>query len=379
MAIDRFSVSSSNRPSSRLARAGRVSPASLVLVIALGLLLAGMLALLVLTLGGPGATGGQGAAGASGASGASDASGATSASGAASIDNIPEAIKASNEYLNRNEPMAAATIMQRAIEKFPEDQRLRVQLAKVWVLARKPELALEQYTEAIRIGPPAAALHSDLATVANAAGRLDLAAEHYAIAAARDPAAPLYPLYLAMIQIKQGERTKAQANLLRALKLDPNMGEAIGTLGELQFQENNLELAAQQIARARELQPQVMKWRVVQARILTRQNRPEDALALFAGLSAHERTSSDVLAAMAMAHGMLKAPARAAALYAEVRAAMPASSAVGEWLYEESQWRRRAGENQKADELLRLSAESGYARAQRALETPPPPAAPTNP
>src|SRR5690606_30382505 len=134
--------------------------------------------------------------------------------------------------------------------------------------------AYEQFVAAMAIADGDAALHFEAGTVANTAGLTDRAYEHYYRAQMMAPNEPKYPLYLAMIQIKQDERTAAMASLVRAVTLNEDLAEAWGTLAELELAENMLGLAQQHIEKARALQPESEKWKIAEAKILKRNNEP---------------------------------------------------------------------------------------------------------
>lgn len=281
------------------------------------------------------------------------------------VDSIPDVLRASERYITEGRFSEAVILAHRARQRFPEDQRIRLQLARARTFAEQYELAVEEYLEALRIGPRDPGIHSELATVANKAGRLDLALEHFEVAAAKEPSNDRYLFYLAMVQLKSGQRDKCQATLLRALRVNPELAEAWGTLAELQFQDNNLSIASDQIARARELAPAEPRWRLVQARILIRQNKPEEAVNLLSGLPADLLRQKDYLRVLGEAYGLMGQPISAAALYGQARNWSPNDPELN---YQEALWWERAGSIDQAIELARVAAQLGHPQGPGLLE-----------
>ena len=215
----------------------------------------------------------------------------------------------------------------------------------------------------------AAQLHFEAGTCANMAGRLDRAEEHYSMAQTADRREPKYPLYLAMVQLKRGGKESeaaAVASLLRATPLNPDLGEAWGTLAEIELRNDQLGLAAQHLEKARTLQPEVVRWRLAEARLLNRRGEASQALALLAALPVNQRREPAVLGVMAESHGLLKQPAEAARMYVEAfEASAPANA---ELAYQAALWSERAGDGAQAARLADTAATLGHADARAMVE-----------
>ncbi len=262
--------------------------------------------------------------------------------------------------LDSGNPGAARAILERAVSDRPKDRELRSRLAETLVALKDFAAAYAHAKAACDLsdGPPAAsdaeraALHTDAGTIANAADLADAALAHYLLAQKADPANPRIPLYLGMMHAKRAEETAATAALLTAIGLDPDIAEAWGTLAELSLQAGRNSMAAEQAAKARALQPALLRWRLVEARALKRANQPERAAMLLVGLEPAQRANPAVLEQLCDAYGMLGKPASAAAAALEATTARPHDGAV--W-YLAGLWAERAG---SPDQAARLAAEA---------------------
>src|SRR5262245_26942886 len=153
----------------------------------------------------------------------------------ASLDKL---LEDANIAMGQQEYLRAESILARAVESFPEEQRAHLQYAQALVTRKKFRDAYAQYAAAIALTPaPEGTVNAavgdpkrqfEAGTVANEAGLVERAEEHYAMAQGADPAEPRYPLYLAMVQIKLGKDSAAMVALVRATKLNPDLAVAWG-------------------------------------------------------------------------------------------------------------------------------------------------------
>jgi tetratricopeptide (TPR) repeat protein len=202
-------------------------------------------------------------------------------------------------------PKAIALLLP-AIEEHPDEQDLRLALARAYSGQKEWGKSYPAYEVAVTIGPETAALHAETATVANAAGLVDRAIEHYDRAKQLDPKNPQYPLYLGMVQVKAGDDKGAMVSLLTATVLNPELAEAWGVMGELELRANHLDLALQHLEKARKIQPDSLKWRIAEAKVHKRQNEPGKALDLLVNLPEKQRYNADVIPVIADSLAMLK-------------------------------------------------------------------------
>jgi tetratricopeptide (TPR) repeat protein len=205
----------------------------------------------------------------------------------------------------------AAALLLPAIEAHPEEQDLRLALARTYSGQRDwaksyPAYEAPAYEAALTIGPESAALQAEAGTVANAAGLIDRSIEHYSRAQQLDPKDPRHPLYLGMVQVKAGKDSEAMLSLLTATVLNPELAPAWGVMGELELRANHLDLALQHLEKARKIEPESLKWRLAEAKVHKRQNEPAKTLDLLVNLPEKQRYNADVIPVVADALAMLK-------------------------------------------------------------------------
>jgi tetratricopeptide (TPR) repeat protein len=254
----------------------------------------------------------------------------------------------------------AESLLREAISRHIAEQRLYVEYAEVLVATRREREAYEQYEKALAAAEGTHAIHLAAGSVASMIGRLDRAAEHFAAAQQADKTDWRAPLFLAQVQMKLSQNPEAMKNLMLAVNLKPDAAIAWGSLAELELRDNKLPLAVQHVAKARELEPASTVWRVLEARILKRENKPDEALALLAGLDAAQRLEPGVLNTMAECLGMLSRPRDAAKLYAEASQAQPLR---GDLAMLAAQWNERAGDKAAALTFAKRAAGAGEEHA----------------
>ena len=299
---------------------------------------------------------------------------ANAATGRAS-DSASAALHDARLALDSGDNSAARAILERAVQRWPQDRELRLRLSEALVAAKDFAAAYEHSKAAINLSAAApaaetAALHFDAGTIANAAGLSDEALSHYLLAQKADPANPRIALYLGMVQAKRGDEPAATAALLTAIGLDPSLAEGWGTLAELSLKGGRLGMAADQAAQARALQPSVLRWRLVEARALKRDNQPERAAMLLVGLDPKERASPAALELLADCYGMLGKADQAATISEQATHNRPADPAV--W-YLAALWAQRANKPADARRLAGRADELGDTRARDLLARLPKP------
>ncbi len=294
-----------------------------------------------------------------------------------SVVAIEAGLSSAAEYQRTGKFAEAATILAKLAEQAPTDRAVRLAYAQALLGLKRYEEALKQFDSAIALSGVSsggavpqkrdavlAQMHFEAGTCANAAGMIDKAMAYYETAQALDTAEPRYPVFLAMVQIRSGQDAAAMASLVRAIKLNPDMAEAWGTMAELEFKANRLQLARQHLERARTLQPDVSRWRILEARILNRQGDPETAATIIQSLPPGERADKSVMALLAESFGMLRQPAQAAAVYERAFAAAPTDP---ELAYFAATWYQRAGDAERAHALARTASMLGHAGAKDML------------
>jgi len=265
-------------------------------------------------------------------------------------DAIDSISAAARDYLVAGEDGRARAVLEAGVREHPESRDLRVLLGTLEMQAANYEAAYRQFEAALAIGPRDARTEFAAGTLAARLGRDDRAIEHYAAAQTGDPGNPDYPLYLAQIQMRRGELTAASASLVRASRLGPDRAIVWGSLAEVELRQNRPGVALQQVARARELEPRVAAWRVIEARALNRRGEPEAALEVLLSLPEGDRRSVEMLRLIAESYGMLGRAGDAASMFASAADAEPTSGAL--W-FEAAVWAERVGDR---DEALRRAS-----------------------
>lgn len=307
-------------------------------------------------------------------------------------ESIEAAIEAAAQYSRDREYAKAEAVLMKAAEQYPGDQPLRLEYARVLVAQQKFAQAYPEYVAAIslersssteargaasdggtserpansgkEVGAAARALgdpslHFEAGTIASKAGLLDRAEEHYSMAQSGDAADPRYPLFLGMVQLRLNKVDAAQASLVRAVTLDPAQSAAWGTLAELSLQKNQVGLALQHIEKARAIDANTPRWRIVQAKTLKRRHEKGDvemAAQLLLAMDRSELVKPEAAATLAECYGLLSRPADAAALYEEAYRADRTNAGVA---LSAAKWFQRAGNAEKSLHYAKTAAMLG--------------------
>jgi len=277
-----------------------------------------------------------------------------------------DALDAARKSLLAGQAGAANAVLVKLVERYPEDHDARSLFAESLLELGEPAAALKQYEAAITIGPDFAQLRFAAGSAANMAGKPEIAEIHFLRAQALDKSNSQYPLYLGTVQRNLGKTVEAEASLLRTVKLDPSLANAWGQLADIAFGENKLSLASQHIARARTLEPANENWRLIEARILRRQNKPENAARLLMAIDTSDRLSNPmILRELGLCFGMLSRPEDAADLFAEAVEIHPDDPDL---LYETALWHDRAERPERAMGYAVRAAELGSEKAAALIE-----------
>lgn len=279
---------------------------------------------------------------------------------AVSAATTAERLSAAAAFFQAGEYAKAEGVLRLAVNDAGDDQEVRERLAESLLAQKKHAEAYEQYTEAIRIGPHRPDLFFAAGTMASQAGKPDMALGQYLAAQQADKTNATYPLYAAQMQLKLGQTDAAKASLLRAATLQPENAMPWGQLADIALNENNARIALQHVAKARAIQPDVLAWRLTEARAHKRVGDPAAAIKLLESLSPADRFNKDVLQTLAECDGMLSQPAQAAKRYADAFYAMPQDA---ELAYQGAVWFERAGQRRDAQWLAEQAANLGHKQA----------------
>lgn len=281
-------------------------------------------------------------------------------------DSVDQALTAARAYIQQDKAGSAIAILQAAAEKWPQDQSVRLLYGEALLSAGRGLEAYQQYDTAIQIGPDNPEYRHVAGTIASGIGRLNEAEMHYLAAQQMDRSNPKYPLYLAQVQRKQGMIDEARANLVLATNLDPTLGVAWASLAAIALDENRPSVALGYIKRAREVEPERLEWRIIEAKALLRENRPEQAAELLLSAPANERLANRAaLKELGAALGLLGRTSEAAAMYVDAVGANPDDP---ELAYEAALWLERDGQKGRAATFASHAAAKGFGPARALAE-----------
>lgn len=221
-------------------------------------------------------------------------------------------LEAAAQYVNTEHDEEAATILKKLSEEFPDEPLVWQQLAEVCLHQGRDAEAYGAFQKVIDLGRDNRDVRFNAGIVAARLNKTDEAIIHLQQACRIAPRDVQAPLYLANLYRKTHENTKAQAQLLHVINIDPTIHEAWGGLAQIAYVENKLDLAEQHLAKARELAPQFVTWQVLQAKILRRRGKPEAAITLLSALPPASRYQQEVVDEVAQCWGMMLMPLRAA-------------------------------------------------------------------
>lgn len=270
---------------------------------------------------------------------------------------VTEMLNAAREHLRADDLEKAELLLRDAATRAPDDYEVWSLLGETLLSRGRTREAYEAYAHAASSPAAPVDLEFNAGTVANTAGLTDEALAHYERAGARRPNDARFALYLAQIQRKVGDTAAAKASLVRAANLRPDLAIAWGVLADIALQENNLPVARQHIEKARNLEPDSAQWRLIEARILRRQNDPEAAARLLLAMP-DDRLLNDPAAIdeAATALAMLRRVDDAASLYLRAADRLSQNAEVN---YKAAMMLRRAGRNDDALVLAQVAAGLG--------------------
>jgi len=228
--------------------------------------------------------------------------------------------------LRNNKSAEAEAVVKGAIAQYPSDQRLHIAFAELMLGKDDYPAAYEGFVRALASGDRDAKLEFQAGTVASMIGKNDRALEHYAAAQTADATNAEYPLYLGQVQLQLGKLDEARASLVRAGHLNPDDGRVWGSLAEIALRENKLDVAMQQVEKARTMQPRITLWRFIEARIHARAGRPEKTVELLIGLEPKERNTEPTARVLADALSALHRDTEAADVLASASDAFPTNT-----------------------------------------------------
>jgi tetratricopeptide (TPR) repeat protein len=295
------------------------------------------------------------------------------------------------EHLVENRTSRAEALVLAGIERFPREQALWLLYAEVLMDQGNFEKALAAFETAIDIGPDHPEYRNAAGTLASQLGDKLTAELHWTTGQRLNPKDPRFPFFLAQNQRAQGRIDEARANLVMAVRLDPELAEGWGTLAMIALDEGNYGPALQHLEKAKALEPDRALWRMAEARVHRRQGNPERALAVLSAIPEEQRfTDPMILHDMGLCFGMLRRPMDAAEEYLDALAYLTLRDDKVELVYNESGavvhdprtpravrrdmhyeaalWLERAGDLQRAANQAMLAQRLGHEGAADLIE-----------
>jgi tetratricopeptide (TPR) repeat protein len=290
-----------------------------------------------------------------------------SGAGVAKGPSRDEVLELGRQAIKNNKAELAAKELGAGVERFPNDQPLRLAYAEALLAQGKFADAYEQYDRAVAFGEDKAPYRFAAGMAAMKAGLDDQAEAQWLKARELDKASPQYPLFLAQLQRKKGRNADARANLMIAVALDPNLAVAWGSLAAIALDENHTGPALQHAEKAAKLDPTNPLWRVLQAKVLRRENRPREALDLVLAIPEFDRANdATIIEEIAACHGMLGDPRAASEEYVKASEGSPENA---EFAYQAALWLQRAGDEGRALAYAKRAGMLGKAEGKKLAES----------
>ena len=139
-------------------------------------------------------------------------------------------IALSNLYMREKRFSDAEASLQKLVKLHPNDATAHFQLGRMLAIDGKNEDAAAEMTAGLKLDPSDSKAQRDLADMDADAGKYDQAAELYATLISSNPNDSGLHLWLGRMLLKQKKFAEAEQELIKAVKLKPDSGEAYGEL-----------------------------------------------------------------------------------------------------------------------------------------------------
>lgn len=195
-------------------------------------------------------------------------------------------------------PGAGIVRLQEALKQFPKSARLWLALGIAQLTYGQNTEAETSFKQSLAIDPKAVPALAYLGVTYVERGLYDDAIRFYEQAIALNPqAATLHYLAAdALLKIPNGDTTRGERYLKRAIELDPNLAAAYLTWGRLYVRTNQYAEAAPLLERAVSLQPELIEAHYQLSRVLMKLKRTDEAnreLAIFKQLSEKQKAQNE--------------------------------------------------------------------------------------
>jgi Tfp pilus assembly protein PilF/opacity protein-like surface antigen len=173
---------------------------------------------------------------------------------------------------------AALEHSRKAAELAPGSALTQARLAEVWLMTGDSRRAKQAATEAVALDPNLSLTQSVFGFASLRDVNLDAARAAFEKAIALDTAAPLPRLGLGLVKIRRGDLSGGREDLEAAALLDPNNALLRSYMGKAYYEEKRSELASEQFAMAKDLDPNDPTPWFYDSILLQSENRPVEAL-----------------------------------------------------------------------------------------------------
>ena len=251
--------------------------------------------------------------------------------------------------------------VERFVSEHPGHPDSRMLLAQVYLQQGDAEAATESLEQAIALRPDVPAWRDMAVTLAMQRGEYSAAERHLHAAIDMRSSDAMLRVRLAQVYLATDRLEQAENLLHAALDLDASRHEAHHLLAAVAKQRGRFVDARTHSRRAIELvrgddakaQRARRTYKVMLAKGLRRENRPEDALDVLRSIEPIEqRTNHEVLELQARCYADLGRPDAAANVYEQLLIVQPGNQAFAK---QALRWRLQAGQIDRARELLRYA------------------------
>lgn len=243
---------------------------------------------------------------------------------------LTEACDAADFYIRTDQLPEARLILDRLLERYPDEARPHMLQAKLLMAEGDFEGAYEHADRSVEIDGEDAEAQFLTALLAEANREFEKGREHYAAASVVDPENAKYPMYLAQSLMRLNELDEARIQLLRAQRLDATLHQTYGMHAEIAARRGKLEMAIEQVNKAlehvEESSSHHVAYTLQKAELLRRANRPEAAQTLLQELPPGNQQEQRVVEQLAAGYMMMNQPERAAGAWAELFALEPTNT-----------------------------------------------------
>lgn len=269
------------------------------------------------------------------------------------LDALVEAFTAIN---NRGEPLDnMVRAARRLVERYPRFAEGRAFYGQLLMLAGRTDPAIEQFKLSLDLDRQQPGTHLLMGTLYLQTDRPVEAAKAFDQAVSLDPDNASYRLHLAQAHIDLEEYDKARRAFLEVIQHHPQTHQAYSGLADLYMRQNKTGLALTQLDRAIEHAPGEQDhvktlYKRKKATALRRANDPEGALLVLQSIPFNQQSPA-VIDDMAVCWAMLGKPGRGADLFKTALAMDPLNTDL---LAGAIRWYEKAGNGEQRDRFARM-------------------------